>query len=76
MKKLTHEDKPTKRVVTTHAPHGVRPNIVVSVHPNGILGLRELGRRKGYELDIAALYVSAVRAEVREKQAKKRKGCR
>ena len=75
MKKLTSEDKATKRVVTTHAPFGVRPNIVVSVHPNGMLGLRELGRRKEYELDIAALYVSALRAEVRNKKVK-RKGRR
>jgi hypothetical protein len=72
MKKLTYEDKPTKRVVTTHAPFGIRPNIVVSVHPNGMIGLRELGRRKEYELDIAALYVSAVRAEVREKRSKRK----
>ena len=75
MKKLTCEDRATKRVVTTHAPHGVRPNIVVSIHPNGMIGLRELGRRKEYELDIAALYVAALRAEIRNKKTK-RKGRR
>jgi hypothetical protein len=71
MKHLTHEDKPTKRAITAHVPHGVRPKLVVSILPNGSIGLRELGRRKEYYLDLGALYVNAIRAEVREKRSKR-----
>lgn len=64
MKKLTFEDSPTKRVVTARVPHGVNPQIVITIYPGGVIGLRELRRRKEYTLDTASLYVSAVRREI------------
>lgn len=73
MKKLTIGDKPTRRVTYSHVPHGVKPQIVVTVYPAGIIGFRELGRRKEYQLDVGVLYVSAIRNEVAKKKAEKKK---
>lgn len=73
MKTLTFSDKPTRRVVNARTPHGVRPQIVVTVYPNATIGLRELGRRKEYCLDAGALYVSAVIREVSKAKADRKK---
>jgi hypothetical protein len=53
-----------RRIVRVRAPHGVTPELVVTLHPNGRLTLRELRRRKQYALEIGALYVGAVIQEV------------
>jgi len=57
---------PVRRVVRTRAPHGVEPNIVVSVYPNGTIGLRESGRAVRTEKVVEAgqLYVQLVQAAV------------
>lgn len=58
----------TKRVVRKtrgRVPHGVRAEIVVTLYPGGIIGLRELGRRKEYDFEVGALYSRAVLAEAR-----------
>jgi hypothetical protein len=68
MKHLTSNDKPTKRAVSARVPHGVKDTLVVAVYPGGMIGLRELGRRKEYTLEVGTLYVSAIRAEIRAKK--------
>lgn len=65
MKHLTSSDKPTRRRVTARVPHGVTPQLIVTIYPGGIIGLRENRRRKEYQLDCGTLYVAAIRAELR-----------
>ncbi len=72
MKKLTSSDKPTKRCVTARVPHGVKPQLVLTIYPDGILGIRELGRRREYQLDVATLYVTAIRREVAARKGGRR----
>lgn len=47
-------------------PHGVKPEIVVTLYPNATLGLKESGRRRASEvcLDIGKLYVRGVQNRV------------
>ena len=76
MKKLSYNDKPTLRVVNARVPHGVTPNIVVAVYPDGTIGLRELRRRQEFRLNLGTLYTNALLADAREKAAAKRKNRR
>lgn len=73
MKHLSSEDSPTRRVVRARVPHGVKPEIVVSVYPGGEIGLREQGRRDEYKLDAGVLYVNALLSTARQIESKARK---
>lgn len=53
-----------RRKVDVHAPHGVKPQFVVTLYPNGTMGLRELGRRSEFALDLGELYVWALKSAV------------
>ena len=57
---------PVRRVVRTRAPHGVTPEIVVSVYPNGTIGLRETRRpaRTEKTVEIGSLYVRLIQEAV------------
>jgi len=63
----------TRKATTTPAAHGVRAELVISLHPGGIIGIREAGRRSKTEIcfEAARLYVDGVRAKAAEKQAAK-----
>lgn len=73
MKRLTFEDKPTYRIVGARVPHGVNPEIVVSIQAGGYIGLREKGRRKQYDLCVGELYVNAIISEIRANKKQKTK---
>jgi hypothetical protein len=71
---------PVRRKVRPHVPHGVRPQIVVTIYPDATIGLRELGRavRTEQRFDVGQLYVGAVASAVarmnRRVQALRRAG--
>ena len=79
---MTRATKPVSRVVSPRTlPHGVTPEIVITVYPGGVIGLRELRRRKEFRLDAGTLYVAEVRKETiaragRRSGSKKRHGLR
>jgi len=73
---MTTLTKPvTRKACTTPAAHGVRPELVISLHPGGIIGIREAGRRdaSGIMFEAARLYVDGVRAKAAQIRAEKRK---
>ena len=73
---MTTLSKPvTRKAHTTPAAYGVRPELVISLHPGGIIGIREAGRRALSEImfEAARLYVDGVRAKAAAIRAEKRK---
>lgn len=73
---MTTLSKPvTRKAHTTPAAYGVRPELVISLHPGGIIGIREAGRRASSEImfEAARLYVDGVRAKAAAIRAEKRK---
>ena len=66
--------KPIRRVARNlRVPHGIKPDLVVTLHPGGLIGLRESGRRKEYALDIGELYRAAVVREFAEARKNRRR---
>lgn len=65
----------TRKARTTPAAYGVRSDLVISLHPGGIIGIREAGRRSSSEIcfDASRLYVDGVRRRAAERRAEKRK---
>jgi hypothetical protein len=56
---VTHVKKPVVRVVhCAEAPHGVKPELVVTIHPNGILVMRPTRQRTApvVQVPLARLY--------------------
>lgn len=73
---MTTLNKPvTRKAKTTPAAHGVRAELVISLHPGGIIGIREAGRRSKSEVcfEAARLYVDGIRAKAAAIRAEKRK---
>lgn len=70
---MTLLNKPVVRKTRPHdLPHGVADEIVVTLYPGGVIGLRELRRRKEYRLDAGVLYVAAMVKEAAVARAEKR----
>lgn len=69
---MTDLKKPLRRGITSNVPYGVNPKIIVTLYPNGIIGLREARRRKEYALSVGTLYVQAVTAQARLERIAKR----
>jgi hypothetical protein len=63
---MTSLHKPVTRRTRASVPHGVKPELVITLYPGGTIGLRESGRRKKaeYFLDVGALYVRAVQNKI------------
>lgn len=72
---MTDLNRPVSRRTRASVPHGVKPEIVVTLYPGGTIGLRESGRRKSAEycLDVGALYVRAVQNQIACDRMKKGK---
>ena len=70
---MTALTKPVRRRACVRVPHGVRPEIVVTLYPNGEIGLRESRRssRTEQRLEIGTLYVMAIQAAVRRADARR-----
>ena len=64
-----------RRAITRPAAYGVRAELVIALHPGGIIGIRECGRRSKSEVcfDAAELYVEGVRRRIAKERAEKRK---
>ena len=65
----------TRKARTTPAAHGVCADLVISLHPGGIIGIREAGRRSKSEVcfEAARLYVDGIRAKAAAARAAKRR---
>ncbi len=74
---MTDLKRMVRRVARGIGPRGFKPDIVMTIYPGGVLGLRESGRRKEYQLGVGELLVLAVKRDVeltrRTRRAKKRK---
>lgn len=58
MTHLSATDKPVVRVITARVPHGVSPQMVVRLFPDGQVSIKELRRRNGeVTFNLATLYV-------------------
>jgi len=64
--------KPTRRRVRAAVPYGVNPEIVVTIYPAGIIGLREGRRRREYVLPVGLIYQNAVKAAARADVAERK----
>lgn len=77
---MTDLTKPIRRVARgVIRTHGLRPSIVITLYPGGVIGLREFGRRREYQVPAEAVLTLAITREAerirREKRAaRKRKG--
>jgi hypothetical protein len=65
---MTTATKPVTRKVHARPPHGVRPEIAVTIYPDGTIGLRECGRalRTEQRLEVGQLYAGAIEAACRK----------
>jgi hypothetical protein len=65
----------TRKAITRPAAHGVRAELIIALHPGGIVGIRECGRRSKSEVhfDAAELYVEGIRRRIANQRADKRK---
>jgi len=70
---MTDVKKPCKRIARNVMGHGFNLDVVVTIHPNGVIGLRELHRRKEFLFSISALVKAAMTEEAKVKRAAKRK---
>lgn len=69
---MTDLKRPVKRVARGLAvPHGVNPDLVISLYPGGVIGLREARRRKEVKVSALTLYTRALRDEARARRPRK-----
>lgn len=73
---MTRLVKPVQRRTTWNAPYGVAREVVITLYPGGVIGLREARRRKEVQLQAATLYAQALLAERRAAKKAKRNGGR
>lgn len=52
--------KVVRRKTLASVIHGVNPNLVITLYPRGVIGIRELRRRKEFCFDAGTLYVRAL----------------
>lgn len=64
---MTTLKRPLKRSVECAVPHGVNRELVITLYPGGILGLREAGRRQASEVQVqvGVIYARALAERVR-----------
>lgn len=60
------------RVTDAHAPAGVESNIVLEVHPGGLLVFREKGRRRRYQTTAGSVFAGLVWKEAKAAAAAKK----
>jgi hypothetical protein len=73
---MTELNKPiARKAITRPAAYGVRAELVIALHPGGIIGIREVGRRSKSEVcfEASELYVEGVRRRIAKERADKRK---
>lgn len=73
MTKLNRAVRRTTRV--GDVPHGVRNDLVITLYPGGVIGLREHRRRREFQVSAGTLYTRLVNAEVlKARRVKKGRG--
>ena len=71
---MTKLNAPVRRQADTMpAAHGVKSQLVLTLYPRGIIGIREAGRHISSEitLDASSLYVEGVKRQLAKKKHKK-----
>ena len=68
---MTDLDKSITRRTRVLSPEARPRPIVVTLHPSGMLSLREHGRRMAFEIPLLTCYKYAVRLEADRKRAEK-----
>jgi hypothetical protein len=63
----------TLRVADKNVSRGIRPQLILEVHPDGRLVLREQGRRTRVETTLGTVYEQCLAREARRAVAAKRK---
>jgi len=70
---MTTLHKPVKRSVQLIPKGGgSRLEVVVTLYPGGVIGLRDKGRRKEYTLPLSTVYYLAAEAEARRIMAERK----
>jgi len=70
---MTRLHKAVKRTVAlVPKGGGARLEVVVTLYPGGVIGLRDKGRRKEYTLPLATVYYLAADAEARRIMAERK----
>lgn len=64
---MTRLNKPVRRVTQHRSSHAIG-QLVITLYPGGIIGIRESRRRKEFTMDAAKLYMRAVMEERRNKK--------
>ena len=74
---MTRLHKPVKRTIALQPKGGgMRLEVIITLYPGGIIGLRDKGRRREYTLPLTTVYYLAAQAEARRviaERAAKRK---
>lgn len=70
----TRLTKPVRRCTGWTAPYGVATDVIITLYPGGVIGLREARRRKEVQLNAATLYTQALLAERRKAKLARRQG--
>lgn len=71
---MTALKKPLSRAVDRpNMPHGYKDRLILTIHPGGILEVRESRRRESVTLDVGILYVKALLEQARAKTKAKRR---
>jgi hypothetical protein len=63
--------KPISRRTESRVSHAIAP-LVITLYPGGIIGIREVRRRKEVVFDAGTLYLQAVAREVDGRRKRKR----
>lgn len=68
---MTLLKKPISRRTETRVSHAIAP-LVITLYPGGIIGVREIRRRKEFQFDAATLYLKSVLNEVNARRKRPR----
>lgn len=63
----------TIRVNDPYAPHGVDSRLILEVYPNGLIYIREHGRRVRREIQVSNIYVRCIMRDIAKLPRKRRK---
>lgn len=72
--KTTRLTKPVRRAATVPYTHGIKPELVVTLYPGGVLGIREQRRpaRTEVKVAIATIYQRALWARTPVRRSRRR----
>lgn len=70
---MTDLTKPVRRVARgVIRTHGLRPSVVITLYPGGVIGIREHGRRKEYQIPAESVLTLAITREAARLRAEKK----